>query len=111
MPVLTPVATPVLPAIVATPPVTDVHVPPLVPEASVEVVPTGKASAPVMAAGVGFTEIVKFCAGPVQPFAAGVTVNTPAIWLEPELVAINEAIVLPTPDAPMPIEVLLFDQE
>ena len=40
--------------------------------------------------------------------ACGVTVNTPLVGAEPVLVAVNEAIAEPLPDAPIPIVVLLF---
>ena len=60
--------------------------------------------------GVGFTVIVKFCDSPLQALADGVTVNTPVIGVVPLLVAVNES-GLPEPDAPVPMDVLLLDQE
>ena len=60
--------------------------------------------------GVGFTDMVKVCTGPTQLLAVGVTVNTPAVWEDPVLVAVNEAIAEPLPLAPIPIVTLLFAQ-
>jgi len=58
--------------------------------------------------GVGSTVIVKFCTGPKQAFACGVTVNTPLVGVVPLLVAVNEVIVLPLPDVLVPIVALLL---
>jgi hypothetical protein len=60
--------------------------------------------------GVGFTLIVNVCTGPRQALACGVTVNTPLVGAVPVLVAVNEAMLLPLPLAPMPIVVLLLAQ-
>ena len=60
--------------------------------------------------GVGLTVIVNVCTAPTQPLAVGVTVNTPLVGAEPVLVAVNEAMAEPLPDAPIPIEVLLLAQ-
>jgi len=53
--------------------------------------------------GVGFTVMVKVSTGPKQAVARGVTVNTPAVAAEPVLVAVNDAITDPLPEAPIPI--------
>ena len=58
--------------------------------------------------GVGFTVIVNACTGPTQLFAVGVTVNTPLVGAVPLLVAVNEGIELPLPEAPIPIVTLLL---
>ena len=58
--------------------------------------------------GVGFTFIVNVFTGPGQLFAVGVTVKLPAVGAVPVLVAVNEAILLPTPDANTPIVGLLL---
>jgi len=58
--------------------------------------------------GVGFTVIEKVCTAPEQPLADAVTVNTPIVGTVPVLVAVNEAMDEPPPDAPMPIVVLLL---
>ena len=60
--------------------------------------------------GVGFTVTVNTCTGPTQLFAVGVTVNMPDVAVEPLFVAVNDAIELPEPDAPIPMVILLFDQ-
>ena len=60
--------------------------------------------------GVGFTVTVNTCTGPKQLFAVGVTVNIPDVAVEPLFVAVNDAMALPEPDAPIPMVVLLFDQ-
>jgi len=60
--------------------------------------------------GVGFTVMVKVSTGPRQALAWGVTVNTPEVGAEPVLVAVNDAIVEPLPDAPIPIVTLLLFQ-
>ena len=60
--------------------------------------------------GTGVTLMVKFCTGPTQLFAVGVTVNTPDIGDVVKLVAVNEAIAPPLPDNPIPMDVLLFAQ-
>ena len=58
--------------------------------------------------GVGFTLTVNVLTAPGQLAAVGVTVNTPAIGAVPELVAVNEGIVLPLPLKPIPIAVVLL---
>lgn len=58
--------------------------------------------------GVGSTVIVKFFTGPGQLLADGVTVNTLLIGAVPVFVAVKEAIVLPLPEALIPVVVLLF---
>lgn len=60
--------------------------------------------------GVGSTVMVKFCAGPGQPFAVGVTVKLPAIGAVPVFVAVNEPMEPPLPELLMPILKLLFVQ-
>jgi len=59
--------------------------------------------------GNGLTVIVNVCTGPGQLLAVGVTVNTP-IFVTVGAVAVNDAIALPLPDAPIPIVVLLLFQ-
>jgi hypothetical protein len=65
-------------------------------------------SVPVMA-GVGLTVMLKLWGVPPQPPAEGVTVMVPATGDVPLLVPVNEAM-LPLPDAPRPMAVLLFAQ-
>ena len=60
--------------------------------------------------GVGFTLIVNVLTGPGQLFAVGVTVKLPVAVTVPVLVAVNEAITLPTPDPNTPIVGLLLVQ-
>ena len=59
--------------------------------------------------GVGFTVMVKLTAVPPQPVEVGVTVMVAVIGAAVALVAIKLGI-LPVPDAPRPIAVLLFVQ-
>ena len=59
--------------------------------------------------GIGVTVIVKVTGVPGQPFATGVTVMVPLIGVVPALVPVNEAI-LPVPEAPRPMAVLLLVQ-
>jgi len=54
--------------------------------------------------------MVKSCGTPTQVPDVGVTVNTPLSAVIPTLVDVKEAIALPDPLAPIPIEVLLFTQ-
>ena len=58
--------------------------------------------------GVGFTFIVNVFTGPGQVLAVGVTVKLPAVGAVPVLVAVNELIMLPTPDPSTPIVGLLL---
>ncbi len=51
----------------------------------------------------------KICTGPVQVPVEGVTIITPTIGIELRLVPVNDGIV-PVPDAPRPMLVLLFVQ-
>ena len=60
--------------------------------------------------GVGLTVTVKVCTGPKQLLAVGVTVNIPDVAVELLFVAVNDAMALPEPDAPIPMVVLLFAQ-
>jgi hypothetical protein len=59
--------------------------------------------------GVGFTVITKLAVLPVHPLAAGITIIVPVSATVPLLVPAKEAM-LPAPDAPRPIAVLLFVQ-
>ena len=59
--------------------------------------------------GVGLTVRVKFCAVPLQPLAAGITLMLPEIGLVPLLVPMKLAIV-PLPAAAKPIAVLVLLQ-
>lgn len=59
-------------------------------------------SAGTSTVGVGFTVIIYVDAGPVQPFAVGVTVMVAVIGLLPVLEAVNPAILpVPLPARPM----------
>ena len=60
--------------------------------------------------GVGLTFIVNVCTGPGQLLAVGVTVKIPVVGTVPVLVAVNEAIMLPTPEPNTPIVGLLLLQ-
>ena len=57
----------------------------------------------------GLTVIVNVIGAPVQPLAVGVTVIVPLIAVTPALVAVKLGI-LPVPDAPRPMAVLLLVQ-
>ena len=59
--------------------------------------------------GVGLTVIENDLAVPLQLFDIGVIVITAVTGTAPELVAVNELIV-PTPLAARPIDVVVFDQ-
>jgi len=60
--------------------------------------------------GVGFTVKVNVIVFPVHPFAEGVIVMVAVTGLEPELVAVKEGI-LPVPEDPNPILLVLLAQE
>jgi hypothetical protein len=64
---------------------------------------------PAIASGVGSTVIVVVIGVPVQPLATGVTVIVAVTGLVPVFTAVNVGIV-PVPEAPNPIVVLLFVQ-
>jgi len=57
--------------------------------------------------GGGNTVILKFLGVPVQPFSTGVTVMIP-VWMV--AIAVAVPAMLPEPDAPMPMAVLLLFQ-
>jgi hypothetical protein len=59
--------------------------------------------------GIGFTVIEKLCGVPGQEFTVGVTEITPVTGEVPLFIALKEAM-LPTPDVPIPIVELVFDQ-
>jgi hypothetical protein len=60
--------------------------------------------------GNGFTVIVKLTGVPAQLFAVGVIVMSPDIFVLLVLVVRKAGMVVPLPDAPNPIAVLLFVQ-
>jgi phosphotransferase system glucose/maltose/N-acetylglucosamine-specific IIC component len=64
----------------------------------------------MLTVGVGLTVMVKEDGTPGQPVDVGVTVIVPLIGAVVELVAVNEAILLPLPLAANPIAGLLFVQ-
>ena len=59
--------------------------------------------------GSGFTVTMNDCAGPKQEPVSGVTDITDVTGTVPVLTAVNAAIV-PEPDAPRPIDVLVLVQ-
>jgi hypothetical protein len=61
-------------------------------------------------AGVGLTMMVNAAAVPVQPLAEGVTVMLPVSGADVPLMPVKAAM-LPKPDAPRPMEVLLLAHE
>lgn len=69
------------------------------------------AARPVVAptTGSGLTVTMNDCAGPKQEPVSGVTEITDVTGTVPVLTAVNAAIV-PEPDAPSPIEVLVLVQ-
>ena len=63
----------------------------------------------LLTVGAGFTVIVKLAAVPEQVPNVGVTVIVDVIAEPVAFVVVKEAI-LPLPEAPKPVAVLLFDQ-
>ena len=61
-----------------------------------------------VSATAGLTVIVKLTAGPIQPFAVGVTEIVPVLAIDVSLRAVNARF--PEPLAPRPIAVLVFVQ-
>ena len=58
--------------------------------------------------GVGFTVMVAIILLPAQPLAVGVIVIVSSTGVLPEFLAVKTAILLPGPDAPRPMPVLLL---